>query len=213
MKRFPQILTYAILAVCMFTMGCQKMEILPLSDTDVITKGEMAVGANSLTTSISGPQEVVTPKQKLGNAMGSATLLSSNNIILPQNAQDFMLAFFPQVSYEVVGGSYNANGNINLYAVILPNGLKLTFDKAGELEDTEHVRMESKSLISVKMALQGLPQLTQKYLFDNYGLSEITDDIRRYIEKGGITTHYHVKIIPDQELIFDIDGIFVGINS
>ncbi|MEZ4850466.1 MAG: hypothetical protein R3B93_18015 [Bacteroidia bacterium] len=76
---------------------------------------------------------------------------------------------------------------LTLYAVILPNGLKLTFDKAGELEDTEHVRMESKSLISVKMTLQGLPQLTQKYLFDNYGLSEITDDIRRYIEKGGIT--------------------------
>ena len=211
MKRFSQTLIYAILAGCMFAMGCQKMEILPLSDTDVITKGEMAFGTNSLTAS--GPQEVVTPKQKLGNAMGSATLLSSNNIILPQNAQDFMLAFFPQVPYEVVGGSYNANGNINLYAVILPNGLKLTFDKAGELEDTEHVRMESKSLISVKMALQGLPQLTQKYLFDNYGLSEITDDIRRYIEKGGITTHYHVKIIPDQELIFDIDGIFVGINS
>ncbi len=111
---------------------------------------------------------------------------------LPSKATEFITQFF---SSEKI---YSSQKDKDKYEVTLSNGTEIEFNKDGEWIDVDAA--DGKTIPSGFYPVEIDNYLSQ--YFEGQGINEITK-----VKRG-----YEVELITNTEILFDLDGSFIGIG-
>lgn len=118
---------------------------------------------------------------------------------LPTVSKTFVSTHFPGTTVSLAKERYVAETDGTYYMVYLNGGYEIDFKKAGDWVSVEHATNALPQSV-VKL----LPDITQKYISDNYA-SSIVIEIDRLVSGG-----YEVDLNNDIDLIFDSNGNFIS---
>ncbi|MDE6299266.1 MAG: PepSY-like domain-containing protein [Muribaculaceae bacterium] len=119
-----------------------------------------------------------------------STPISYND--LPYVSQQFIVTYFPWADVEAVymeGGEYNVN---------LSDGTDIEFNLSGEWTDVD-------AMIGVTLPTGFYPSAIDMYISENIpggGINEISRNVNGY----------EVELVDGQDLIFNLEGIFIGMD-
>ncbi len=111
---------------------------------------------------------------------------------LPSKATEFITQFFPSEKI------YSSQKDKDKYEVTLSNGTEIEFNKDGEWIDVD-------AADGMTIPSGFYPVEIDNYLsqyFEGQGINEITK-----VKRG-----YEVELITNTEILFDLDGSFIGIG-
>lgn len=158
-----------------------------------------ALTAQSTTSAQNCPSEAskANPYMLIGGP-GIVTSESATPDQLPAAAQRFLQTYYSRVMV----GPINRNVVKDQYNVELGNGVKVTFNNKGQVEDIQSPGDESLYAPAIKAIL---PEKAYKHLEDAGLLYEVTG-IKNAHDKG---MRIELLNAMPPEILFDVDGLFV----
>ena len=130
------------------------------------------------------------------------TSVSATQEQLPEAAQKFLQTYYSRVMV----GYVNHNVVKDVYNVELGNGVKITFDSKGKVEDIQAPGNDSLYIPAIKAVL---PEKAYKHLEQAGLLYEVTG-IKNADGKG-----LRVQLLNAMppEMLFDVDGLFIIVDD